>query len=155
MDVLLGKVIRHILKDRKDLIKEDYRDGNHPMWGHCYVASEIYFHLKGGYDAGYEVHRVNTNEDNVHWFLVKEGELIDITADQFDEPIPYHNSTRCGFLTKQPSKRAKEVIDEVKDMYEKVDSGEMKEGELWNSDYGFKDFPESFDGVRLEEFCND
>lgn len=116
MDKKLADNIKRILKNRQDLLKEQYREKNrkHPLEGHCYVASEVYFHIKGGYDQGYQVYRVNHRGDT-HWFLKNESdEVIDLTAEQFDEPIPYEQATKTGFLTKEPSKRAKQVIKELK-----------------------------------------
>lgn len=39
--------------------------------------------------------------------------MIDITADQFETPIPYDEGIGCGFLTAKPSRRAKEIIRRV------------------------------------------
>jgi hypothetical protein len=46
-----------------------------------------------------------------HWFLRgPENEILDVTAAQFDCEIPYAESRGRGFLTRDPSKRAKELL---------------------------------------------
>ena len=47
-----------------------------------------------------------------HWWLeTNEGRVIDFTADQYTRPFPYHKGKRGGFLTKQPSKRARAIME--------------------------------------------
>lgn len=47
-----------------------------------------------------------------HWWLeTPEGTIIDLTADQYTKPFPYHKGKRCGFLTVKPSKRAQAIIE--------------------------------------------
>ena len=41
------------------------------------------------------------------------GENIDLTSSQFKSPVPYEKAIGKGFLTKQPSKRAQELIHRV------------------------------------------
>lgn len=77
------------------------------MTGNCYVASEAAYHLLGGKAEGWVPMRVN-HENSVHWYLENRitNQRIDLTASQFKTPIPYEKAVGCGFLTKQPSKRA-------------------------------------------------
>lgn len=107
----LVEIIKDHLKGRDDLLKSKY-DSN-GLKGHCYVASEVFFHLTGGYDK-YNVHRVN-HEGYTHWFLEEKDteEIIDITKEQFEEKPTYEESTKTGFLTKNPSNRSKKVIKEL------------------------------------------
>lgn len=49
-----------------ELLKPEYRDHPRPYAGHCYVASEAYFHLMGGSAAGYKSVRFG-HEDSPHW----------------------------------------------------------------------------------------
>lgn len=94
-----------------DLLKPQYK-GNHPLAGHCYVASEAYYHLRGGKAAG--LHVVNMKHEGVsHWWVVDNGRIVDITAEQFSTPVSYENGRRSGFLTKNPSKRAQIVMNRV------------------------------------------
>ena len=94
-----------------DLLKPQFR-GTHPLAGHCYVASETYYHLKGGKAAG--LHAVNMKHEGVsHWWIEEGDQIVDLTAAQFPTPVPYSLGRRRGFLTKKPSKRAQIVIDRV------------------------------------------
>lgn len=102
------KKVRSVLTD--DLRKVPYKGACNPMTGHCYVASEALYHALGGKEAGWTPHNI-THEGSPHWFLKhKDGAIIDPTADQFKTPVPYAKAKGKGFLTKQPSKRAKEVL---------------------------------------------
>jgi ribosomal protein S18 acetylase RimI-like enzyme len=110
----LVESIRSALSD--DLLKPQYRmrEGRHPQAGHCYAASEAAYHMLGGKDAGWTPMNVK-HEGDSHWFLRdKDGLNLDPTGDQFETPVPYHEGTGRGFLTKQPSKRAQTIIDRVR-----------------------------------------
>lgn len=62
------------------------------LCGHCYTASE----------AAY---------NQTHWFLRrKDGTVLDPTVGQFTCRVPYERSFGAGFLTKHPSRRAREVM---------------------------------------------
>lgn len=87
------------------------------MRGNCYVTCEALYHLLGGKSAGYTPHTVR-HEGDVHWYLVLEvpvfavvRTIIDPTASQFKTPVPYNKGRARGFLTKQPSKRARAMMD--------------------------------------------
>ncbi len=82
-----------------------------PVTGHCYVASEAAFHMLGGKASGYRPMFIR-HEGSPHWFLRgPEGEVVDITAAQFEEPVPYGEGVGKGFLTREPSRRARVVIE--------------------------------------------
>lgn len=84
------------------------RKGLSDGW-HCYVASEALYHLLCGSakPMHMKVHDLN------HWFLLVDGVVIDITADQFDSPVDYECARGKGFLTKEPSKRCQELMRRV------------------------------------------
>ncbi len=64
----------------------------------------------GGKKAGLVPHRVR-HEGDVHWYLVLDRTyIIDPTAKQFRRPPPYHEGRGAGFLTKNPSKRARAMM---------------------------------------------
>lgn len=112
MSARLERKVRAALTD--DLRKPEYRGHECPTAGHCYVASEAMYHLLGGKAAGYTPEQVN-HEGSSHWYLRgPKGEVIDPTADQFKSPPPYDQGRGRGFLTREPSKRAKTVIERVK-----------------------------------------
>jgi hypothetical protein len=89
-----------------ELVKPEFR-GEHPLSGHCYVASEAFYHLVGGKP-------MNVRHEGVsHWFILLDDEVVDLTAAQFDTPVDYSKARGCGFLTKQPSKRCQVVLDRI------------------------------------------
>jgi hypothetical protein len=97
-----------------DLRRPPYQGHPNPLTGHCYVASEALYHLLGGKRAGLTP-MVLKVEFGTHWFLkTNSGDILDPTADQFQEAPDYTKARPCGFLTKQPSKRASIVISRVK-----------------------------------------
>jgi hypothetical protein len=79
--------------------------------GNCYVTSEALYHLLGGKTAGWKPMNMHTETDS-HWFLLHEsGLILDATAHQFDLPLDYSKAKGRGFLTKAPSKRARELMN--------------------------------------------
>jgi len=101
-----------------DLLKPAYRakNKNNPMYGHCYAASEAAYHLFAKADGYFPV-RGRDSRGVCHWWLENEDrDRLDITADQYfsvGRVPPYWNGKRGGFLTKEPSKRAAEIIRRV------------------------------------------
>lgn len=101
----------HHLTD--DLRRPPWRGSENHLAGHCYVASEVAYHLLGGKASEYTP-QVIRHEGSQHWFLKnKSGRIIDLTAEQFDSAVPYDRSRGCGFLTRGPSKRAQIVLDRI------------------------------------------
>lgn len=102
--------IRNVLSD--DLLKPAYRrqPNRTPTSGHCYAASEALYHLLGGREAGL-VPMVLRHEGGPHWFLrTAHGAFLDPTSDQFTTPPDHAAGKGCGFLTRQPSRRAQEIL---------------------------------------------
>jgi hypothetical protein len=96
-----------------DLRRAPWHGSPNPLAGHCYVASESYWHLAGGAASGLTP-QVIRHEGASHWYLRgADGQIIDLTAGQFQTPVPYAQGRGCGFLTRQPSKRAALVIARV------------------------------------------
>ena len=88
--------------------------GRNPLFGHCYVASEALFHLAGGKKSGLRPRRIEIAKDRWHWWLVdREGNIVDITAKQFDQPPDYTAGLKTAFLSKRPSARAKKLMGRV------------------------------------------
>jgi len=107
----LIKLIQSVLTD--DLRKKKYQGSSNKMKGHCYVASEALYHLLGGKGYGWIPQNIK-HEGESHWFLLHEsGRIIDVTSSQFITKVPTYKAIGRGFLTKQPSKRAKIVIDRL------------------------------------------
>lgn len=108
MNEALAAQIRAYLWDNDKLLKQ--KPGNHGLSGHCYVASEVYYHLSGGKNSNLKPATVN-HEGVVHWFLRDPaGNVIDLTGEQFKTRPAYKLGRGRGFLTSKPSKRAKKVI---------------------------------------------
>lgn len=113
---LIQKIRVHLTPD---LLKKEYRAENatNPMFGHCYVASEVLYHTikdSGNYSAACG----RDDRGIVHWWIVDNisNEIHDVTADQYLSKgltPPYTNGRKTGFLTKIPSKRAQQVIDKM------------------------------------------
>lgn len=120
-EVLQPAVVRTLVKRvlTDELRRPEYR-GKPRLTGHCYVASEAAYHLLGGGNGAWCPATLR-HEDQVHWFLVARrndpdtgvtvGDILDITASQFDTEPDYHGEGRGrGFLTNYPSRRAAIVI---------------------------------------------
>lgn len=84
--------------------------------GNCYAASEALYHLLGGKRAGWTPVYMNTRKTGNHWFLKhKSGLILDATAKQFrrEIKIDYSKGRGTGFLTKRPSRRARELMRRI------------------------------------------
>jgi hypothetical protein len=101
--------------DSPDLLRMEYRlavnAGANPLTGHCYVVTEALWHALGVERRDWCPETVR-HEGSVHWYLRNwhTREIIDATASQFDTPPPYDLGRRRGFLTRQPSRRARELL---------------------------------------------
>lgn len=91
--------------------------------GHCYAAAEALFHMVGGRAKGWLpcvmsnlTWQEGLDPGETHWFIRHErtGEILDPTARQFDVLVPYERSKGCGFLTKGPSRRARVIMERLK-----------------------------------------
>lgn len=94
-------------------LKPQFRDQwtpERPTTGYCYVMAEVAYHylaLKGS-----RPYVMKIGENETHWFIKdSDGRVIDLTADQFDEPIDYTQGHPQNFLTKEISKRGKMLAD--------------------------------------------
>lgn len=98
-----------------DLRKPQYRGMTNCLAGHCYVASEALHHMLGGKESGWTPQCIQ-HEGGSHWYLRHRhsGAILDPTASQFNTPVPYEKGVGKGFLTKDPSKRAANVIERVR-----------------------------------------
>ena len=115
----LSVAIRRALEESDDLRKPEYRGHPNPIRGHCYIASEAAYHLLPG-DRWKPC--VMWKEGGTHWFLRDSlGNVYDLTYDQFDSIVTYeeYQSARgTGFLTKHPSKRARELVSRARKYFE-------------------------------------
>lgn len=109
--------------------------------GHCAVASEAFYHLAGGKEAGFIPVVCGYHNDGrgaldfgrpapdgwrkeTHWWIRGplngergKGAIHDITAGQYPGPFPYDHGRPTGFMQPQrlPSRRAQVVIDRVRE----------------------------------------
>lgn len=110
MDFQLSKKIINNLDD--SFLKKEYLNDKrrNKYTGHCYVASEVYYHLS---NEKLEVYHIR-HEATTHWFLKdSKGCIIDLTYKQFKTEVPYELGRRGFFLTKSPSKRSKRLINKI------------------------------------------
>jgi hypothetical protein len=99
----MGK--KHLRRQYKDQWKPE-----RPTIGYCYVVAEVVYHYLA--PDGCRPHIMRTSIDDTHWFLkCKDGEVIDLTDDQFDEPVDYTQGKPQNFLTKEISKRGRILAD--------------------------------------------
>lgn len=101
-----------------DLLKPMYREENekNPTFGHCYVASEAIYHLDG---KKLQPYYGKDDRGITHWWLMDERNhiLVDATCEQYYSKglkPPYESGIRSSFLTNEPSKRADQVMWNVK-----------------------------------------
>ena len=103
--------VREHLTD--DLRSAKFRGHECKTAGHCYVASEAVYHSLGGKAAGYTPMQIK-HEGTSHWFLKhSSGKIIDATSDQFATAVPYEKAKGRGFLTKEPSRRARILMSRL------------------------------------------
>jgi hypothetical protein len=117
MKRLIAKIQRSLSDDLLSPAWRELRTSN-PLSGHCYIAAEALWHLIGGKASGYQPHVMThatwpagLDPGETHWFLRKGGSILDPTAGQFDGGVEYDKGRPCGFLTKEPSRRAQTLIE--------------------------------------------
>lgn len=118
---LINAIARNLTPD---LLKDDWKELNRSnrMAGHCYVASEAYYHLSGEevtpccVEVRFYYKKYKVWGPVNHWYLKnkKTGEIIDITASQFPASPAYDHGRGSGFLTRKPSLRAQTLIARVR-----------------------------------------
>jgi len=94
----LGAAIDHVLKrvDELDIARQP----------ECYSVSEAVYILAGKKQAGLKAMRTPDS----HWFLQgPRGEIIDLTAGQFDGPRDYSSAKGAAFYP-NTSNLAKELM---------------------------------------------
>ncbi len=116
----LAEAIRAYLADRPD--DSVWADASQSLLGgHCYVASEAYYHMSDEQDeltpkqVSFEIDTDEFQGEISHWFLEdQDGNVIDLTAEQFDPlgvDVPYDEATGRGFVPPSPSIASAELIE--------------------------------------------
>lgn len=73
-----------------------------PTYGYCYLLSEALFHFLDETDL--QSYCINLG-DTTHWFL-KQNDIIDFTAKQFNFLVDYNKAKHTAFLKgKHPTER--------------------------------------------------
>lgn len=100
-----------------DLRRKGYAHMANPLAGQCYAASEALFHLSED-PLKPQVVRYGNKAHETHWYL-RHGvtdKVIDLTGSQFPDYNLYRlydMGRGCGFMTKEPSKRAQAILDRI------------------------------------------
>ncbi len=107
-----------------ELLQPRYRklaEGKHKTFGHCYAGSEAVWYLLDGKEGEWAPQVVRV-QGGTHWYLKHKtnGKVLDPTAQQFPDPVPYENGNRCPFLTGKPSKRAAILIERANSLLANV-----------------------------------
>lgn len=90
-------------KHVKPLYRADWSP-HRPTTGYCYVVSEVYYHYCA--PEGSQPYMLRITQDETHWFVKHpDGTIVDLTAYQFDKPLPYERAQPRSFMTKKISKR--------------------------------------------------
>jgi hypothetical protein len=112
-DVIVSNLSDDLLVPKYRRMKKTTNVPN--TFGHCYVASEAAYYLLGGKEEGWKAMHM-THLGASHWFLLHDsGKVLDITANQFSVLPDYNKARGTGFLTKNPSKRAKKLIIRIRE----------------------------------------
>lgn len=114
--VMFDNVRSHLTDDLRD---SEYIKMNRGKYcGHCHAASEAFFYLMGGKDAGYLVKQAKDDAGISHWWVERSGLIIDPTHEQYTDyglvPPYAKGKTRCpnqqGYI---PTNRAKKLIQRI------------------------------------------
>jgi len=94
-------------------LRDRYRDRwtpDRPTTGYCYVVTEVLYHFLA--PDGYRPHVMKTGGDDTHWFLKgHDGEVIDLTDDQFDYELDYSQGKPQSFRTREISERGQVLAE--------------------------------------------
>jgi hypothetical protein len=123
----LKRLVQSVLSD--NLIQPKYRvDWNArdarrmPRFeGHCYSATEAYWHLKGGLESGLLIKQLTMDDRSSHrWLETADGSIIDLTIADGEErkmrSYPYDDGRDMPFIKPRGraiSARAQEIVDRV------------------------------------------
>ena len=98
------------------------------------MLSEAFAHMHPQFNLKPQVAKYR---GRTHWWLKSpDGTIVDLTAEQFNKPFPYHLGKGCGFLTKRPSKRARAIMKVLEQKYQSstIDKlSVLREHEAWHT----------------------
>ena len=107
-DRLHKVLIKMGTKYLKGSLKKEWSIDN-PTRGYCYNVSEWLYHYIAPYGSKPYLLKVPNEEFNHRFIKWKDGTIIDLTVDQFDDyemiQSLYPTAVKRNFMTMQPSKR--------------------------------------------------
>ncbi len=110
MEALIKKIKENLTPD---LLHPGWRDrALGPMDGHCYVATECFYYVYGK-EHGWKPMVYRSDEGDTHWWLEKDGEILDITEEQLEEGYDYARGHGQAFMS-HPSKRCRVLTKRIK-----------------------------------------
>src|SRR5215203_2102806 len=111
----LKREIQAVLTE--ELRSDEYRLGHGRYDGFAYVAAEAYFHLAGGYGAGFHSMHLKYRGKS-HWWLVdSQGRVIDLTLGPRETSrFPYHRgkSRPFRYTSARISRRGQTIVERVR-----------------------------------------
>jgi hypothetical protein len=110
----LKREIQAVLTD--ELRSDEHRIGHGRYDGFAYVATEAYFHLAGGYDAGFRPMQLTRRGKSHWWLLDPNGRIIDLTLSPREtSSFPYDRGRRRPFRHTPAgiSRRALTIVERV------------------------------------------
>ena len=117
---MIKKLIQKIRANlTPDLLAPQYRkEAIGPMDGHCYVATECFYYVYGK-DHGWKpmcgAECTDELKVSTHWWLEKDGIVLDITAAQFPDGYDY-SIGRKQFFVSYPSKRCLTLVERIENV---------------------------------------
>lgn len=114
-------LLSEVIAASDDLRRPPYKGDPNPFAGHCYVVSEAIYHrlLAMGFQPENVKPMFLRVNGQPHWYvaarLARGGEwsYLDGTWEQFGTPPDWTKGKGKGFLTKQPSKRARTFMQRM------------------------------------------
>lgn len=109
------------VEDLEPKYREKHERGCDAMTGHCFVATNAFWHIMGGPEGPYRPKHVKVGKES-HWFLVdqRDGSIVDLTASQFGRArVPYERGRGIGMRARPggdlggPTERARVVLDRI------------------------------------------
>jgi hypothetical protein len=84
---------------------KDLWNRERPTTGYCYVVAEVVSYIMKRRSIPHKVFRLDCGNGESHWFIrlgqEGEGEIVDLTADQSDDPFNYEKANCRGFQINQ------------------------------------------------------